>query len=147
MIVDLKAMAEKYAPQVYEIHSWEPGEMMEVRLTRPSLYNMARMGLVPNPLMGAMQAMFSADPKRVDAVDAKKQGDCVIAMAKYALVEPTYQQITDAGLTLTDQQLTDIYMFALGGAAALAAFRAPDRGQPVCDGGDVAHAAQQDPAH
>lgn len=140
---DLEKMAKQHGVQEYTIHGWTKGEMISVKMRRPGLYNMAAMGFVPNPLLGAMQKMFEGNGKALDTLDAKKQGECVIAMAKYALVEPTYAQLTDAGLELTDQQLMDIYMFALGGAAMLAGFRSEDRGQPVPDGGTVADAPER----
>ena len=123
-IVNLKDAAARYAVQELEISGWGPRETITVRAKRPTLYAMAAMGFIPNPLMGAMQAMLSGDVKKVEAVDLKKQADCVIAMARYALVEPTYDQMTDAGLTLNDDQLMELYMFALGGLDRVAAFRA-----------------------
>lgn len=142
MAIDLKAMAEKHGIIELEISGWGSGESITVKARRPSLYNMAAMGFIPNPIMGAMQAMFSGVTAKVDAVDARKQGECVIAMAKYALVEPTYQQIEEAGLKLTDDQLMEIYTFAIGGAAALAAFRKISGRQPGDAGGDLSDAAE-----
>lgn len=143
---DLEKMAKQHGVQERTIHGWANGEMITVKMRRPGLYNMAAMGFVPNPLLGAIQAMFSGDSAQLDRVDAKKQGECVIAMAKYALVEPTYAQLTEAGLELTDRQLMDIYLFALGGAAMLAGFRAEDRGQPVSDGDAMADAPERNSA-
>ena len=142
-MIDLEKLAEKHGTQTIRIHDWDGVGMIEVRAKRPGLYNMASMGFIPNPILGAMQALFSGDPARIDAVDAKKQGECIAAIAKYALVEPTYQEILDAGLELTDQQLTDIYQFALAGPARYAAFRVAVDGAAAPDGDAVPREAQQ----
>lgn len=142
-MIDLEKMAEKHGAQMIQIHDWDGTGLIEVKARRPGLYNMASMGFIPNPILGAMQALFSGDPRQINAVDAKKQGECITQIAKYALVEPTYQEILDAGLELTDLQLTDLYQFALAGPARYAAFRAQVDGAAQANGADVPGSAQQ----
>ena len=101
------------------------------------------MGFIPNPLLGAMQAMFSGSTAQINAVDAKKQGECLTAIARYALVEPTMAQITEAGLELTDQQLLELYQFALAGPVRYAAFRAAADGAAAANGAEVPGASER----
>ncbi len=142
-MLDLEKTAQRYGAQSIEIHDWDGSGMIEVRARRPGLYNMASMGFIPNPLLGAMQAMFSGNTAQINAVDAKKQGECLTAIARYALVEPTMAQITEAGLELTDQQLLELYQFALAGPVRYAAFRAAADGAAAANGAEVPGAPER----
>ena len=142
-MLDLEKTAQRYGAQSIEIHDWDGSGMIEVRARRPGLYNMASMGFIPNPLLGAMQAMFSGNTAQINAVDAKKQGECLTAIARYALVEPTMAQITEAGLELTDQQLLELYQFALAGPVRYAAFRAAADGAAAATGAEVPGAPER----
>lgn len=142
-MLDLEKTAQRYGAQSIEIHDWDGSGMIEVRARRPGLYNMASMGFIPNPLLGAMQAMFSGNTAQINAVDAKKQGECLTAIARYALVEPTMAQITEAGLELTDQQLLELYQFALAGPVRYAAFRAAADGAAAANGAEVPGASER----
>lgn len=142
-MLDLEKTAQRYGAQSIEIHDWDGSGMIEVRARRPGLYNMASMGFIPNPLLGAMQAMFSGSTAQINAVDAKKQGECLTAIARYALVEPTMAQITEAGLELTDQQLLELYQFALAGPVRYAAFRVAADGAAAANGAEVPGASER----
>ena len=142
-MLDLEKTAQRYGAQSIEIHDWDGSGMIEVRARRPGLYNMASMGFIPNPLLGAMQAMFSGNTAQINAVDAKMQGECLTAIARYALVEPTMAQITEAGLELTDQQLLELYQFALAGPVRYAAFRAAADGAAAANGAEVPGAPER----
>ena len=142
-MLDLEKTAQRYGAQSIEIHDWDGSGMIEVRARRPGLYNMASMGFIPNPLLGAMQAMFSGSTAQINAVDPKKQGECLTAIARYALVEPTMAQITEAGLELTDQQLLELYQFALAGPVRYAAFRAAADGAAAANGAEVPGAPER----
>lgn len=142
-MLDLEKTAQRYGAQSIEIHDWDGSGMIEVRARRPGLYNMASMGFIPNPLLGAMQAMFSGNTAQINAVDSKKQGECLTAIARYALVEPTMAQITEAGLELTDQQLLELYQFALAGPVRYAAFRAAADGAAAANGAEVPGAPER----
>ena len=134
-MLDLEKTAQRYGAQSIEIHDWDGSGLIEVRARRPGLYNMASMGFIPNPLLGAMQAMFSGNTAQINAVDAKKQGECLTAIARYALVEPTMAQITEAGL--------ELYQFALAGPVRYAAFRAAADGAAAANGAEVPGAPER----
>lgn len=142
-MLNLEKTAQRYGAQSIAIHDWDGSGLIEVRARRPGLYNMASMGFIPNPLLGAMQAMFSGNTAQINAVDAKKQGECLTAIARYALVEPTMAQITEAGLELTDQQLLELYQFALAGPVRYAAFRAAADGAAAANGAEVPGAPER----
>ncbi|MEG2623330.1 MAG: hypothetical protein RSC06_10560 [Clostridia bacterium] len=134
--IDLAAIAAKHGVQEIELPGWDE-QPFNVLAKRPTLYNMAATGFIPNPLLDTVRTMFFATAKEIDVLPADKQAKALIQMAKYALVRPTYDEIADAGLTLTDAQLLTLYAFATGGAAVLDAFRRAMRGGNERDGAAV----------
>lgn len=142
-IIDLAAVAAKHGVQDIILPGWDKGELFECRAKRPTLYNMASLGMIPNPLLKPIQTLFSGVRKDIDEVPVADQAKSLIQMAKYALVEPTYDELTEAGLTLTDEQLLTLYAFAIGGAAALEPFRDRLRGGAGGDGEVVPDEAER----
>lgn len=141
MIQDIEALRAKYGVREYPLPGWEPGEDFIAKLRRPSLTDMTAVaGYVPNPLMGVIADMFMPTAKKVSKIPQDQQAKALQAMAKFALVEPTYDQLTEAGISLTDQQYNAIYTFTLGGATALARFRKFNGLKPGGDGADVPNA-------
>lgn len=141
-MIDLAALAAKHGVQEIVLPGWEPGEVFPCKAKRPSIYNMASLGHIPNPLMGAAQKLFSGNAKLADETPLDEQAKVMISMARYALVEPSYADLEAAGIALTDEQLMCIYVYALKGVAVLEPFRALLRGGVSGDGAYVPDAAE-----
>ena len=113
---------KKYADgQEVDIPGYEIGTIWRVKLKRPSLINLAAAGKIPNPLLGAASELFTHGIK-----DASSNGDKFKDMAgvmrieaKAALAEPTYKELEEAGIELTDSQLLYIHNFVMTGIDAL----------------------------
>lgn len=122
MVTDLKTMLEKGGPQEVKLSGWDEDEIT-VRLRRPSLYEMAASGRIPNPLLGAADALFTANGAALGKISLEEQAKTLRVMAKAALVEPTMTELEEAGVELTDRQINEIYAYIIGGAAQLERFR------------------------
>lgn len=140
-----KKLAKRHGAVCLRLPGWD-GEDFCVRARRPSLYNLAASGLVPNPLLGAVQSLFAADDGALEDLPLERQAQALLAIARYALVEPSYEELTAAGLALTDEQLLALYVFAMGGAAALEPFRRYLDGDAVRGGAGVLPPALPDAA-
>lgn len=92
------------------------------RLGRPSLIVLAQEGNIPNPLLSAAGELFKNGLQSKSA-PFNELAQVMISVAKAAMLEPTYNQVTEAGLNLTDTQLLYIYMYASAGVDALRPFR------------------------
>ncbi len=103
-----------------ELIGWDE-KPVEVILRRPSLLGLATKGAIPNPLMTAAKNLFfkglAAD------CDLKTAGEVMQIVAKEALVSPTWDELQEAGIELTDRQLIEIFGYAQNGAQALSSFR------------------------
>lgn len=116
---DLKKIAEG---QEVELLGW--GETPFVcKLKRPSMLGLVANGEIPNPLLNAAYILFNGAKTTKDIINMKEQKELLTIMAKAAMVEPTYADLDEIGLELTDTQLLEIYNYTQIGVKALASFR------------------------
>lgn len=122
-VVSIDELKKKYAQEV-ELPGFDGTEAITVLLKRPSLMEMAASGKIRNDLLGAVAELFNEGITQVDSGKKFKElSDAMVEVAKAALVSPTYKEITDAGMSLTDQQLIFIHSFVNTGVDRLASFR------------------------
>lgn len=101
------------------------GQPFVARLRRPSLLRLVKDGMIPNPLLGTVNGLFMNDGNTIDFNDKemmKKMNDVVMIVVKNSLIEPTMQEIEEAGIDLTDEQKMAIYNYSQSGAEALSRF-------------------------
>lgn len=102
------------------------GQPFVARVRRPSMLVLAKQGKIPNTLLNSANELFSKGGAGMDGDNENMLADiysiCEI-ICESALKEPTYQQIKDAGLELSDDQLMAIFNYTQTGAKALESFR------------------------
>lgn len=126
MITDLERMKQGGGPKEVTLSGWD-GEEITVLLRRPTLFNMAASGQIPNPLLPAAEALFMMNGSRITKNSLTDTAKALIEIARAALVKPTLEEMAEAGLELTDEQLNEIYAFVIGGAKRLETFRSKMR--------------------
>lgn len=144
-VSDIKRIVEVAGAQEVALSGWD-AEPFVCRLRKPTVFGMAISGVVPNPLMPVVDRMFRLDKNLNDALKKIPMADSVkvmVGIAKVALVEPTYKQLEDAGVSLTDTQIMEIYSYVLGGAAGLERFHGELRGRPGGNGDQAERSAEQ----
>ncbi len=104
-----------------EIPSFSGDGSIEVKLRRPSLLSLAAEGVIPNELLACARELFNEGGKAQIQLD--ELGRLLVLFAKSSLVSPTFDELREQGITLTDEQLSAIYAFAQGGVRALIPFR------------------------
>lgn len=111
---------------VVQLPDFNDGQPFFARIRRPSIMKMASEGKIPNSLLATANALFSGSEEATD-VDNEGMLPQMLAvceeMAKATLMEPTYNDIVGAGLTLTDQQLIFLFNYSQGGVESLQSFR------------------------
>lgn len=102
------------------------GQPFVARVRRPSMLALAQAGKIPNTLLTAANELFSKGGGGMDADNENMLSDvygiCEI-ICEASLLEPSYQQIKEAGLELSDDQIMAIFSYAQTGAKALESFR------------------------
>lgn len=111
---------------VVELPSFSEGQPFVARLKRPSLLGMVKQGKVPNTLLVRANELFVQAGAGFDVEEEnmmEQMFDVLDLMAGETFVEPTYKEIKEAGIQLTDEQLMFIYNYAQQGVRALESFR------------------------
>ncbi|GAA0825260.1 esterase [Clostridium tertium] len=116
---DLKKIAEG---QEVELLGWGE-EPFVCKLKRPSMLGLVANGEIPNPLLNAAYILFNGAKTTKDVINMKEQKELLTIMAKAAMVEPSYTELEEIGLELTDTQLLEIYNYTQIGVKALTSFR------------------------
>ena len=121
-VTSIEKLKQLSQGQEVELQGWDEEPFVCI-LKRPSLLGLVENGDIPNPLLHAAYILFngSNDPK--DQINLKEANDLYRIIAKAAMVNPTYQEVIDAGVELTDMQLLEIYRFTQLGVKSLISFR------------------------
>lgn len=101
------------------------GEDVVFKLKRPSLLSMASKGRIPNALLAEANELFMVgiSDEDMDENTLKNMHDLFELMAVESMVEPTYEELKEAGIELTDTQLLFIYNYSQHGITSLSPFR------------------------
>lgn len=131
-------MSEMKITSIEELRSYANGEVVELpafsetqpfyaRIKRPSMMALVKSGKIPNSLLSAANKLFTADTETMfdesNEQALSQMFDIMDVMCEAAFVEPTYQQIREAGISLTDDQYTFIFSYCQNGVKALESFR------------------------
>ena len=111
---------------IVQLPDFAEGQPFIARLKRPSLLFLAKTGKIPNQLLKPANELFlkggaGADTEDLDMM--KQMYDVMETIAKSSLVKPTFEDITNAGIILSDEQLMAIFNYSQEGAKALKSFR------------------------
>lgn len=102
------------------------GQPFVARVKRPSMLMLANMGKIPNALLNSATQLFTKGGSGMDTKNGKTLSDiydiCEI-IAKASLVQPTYDDIINSGMTLSDDQVMAIFNYTQTGVKALENFR------------------------
>lgn len=121
---DLKQYAKG---SVVRFSDFADGQPFVARVRRPSLLALAKIGKIPNELLSVASGLFTKGvAASQDADNGKLLADvydvCRV-ICDAALVEPTLDQIEDAGLELSDKHMIEIFNYTQVGIKALEPFR------------------------
>lgn len=123
MITPLETMQAMTQPEEIALSGWKRGQEITVMVQKPNFYALLAKGSIPNPLIPEMDKLFVRRDRKGYAEPDAKFAETLETIAELTLVEPSYQQLIDAGVELTDDQLTELSIYATSGAEALATFR------------------------
>lgn len=102
------------------------GQPFIARLRRPSLMVLIKSGKIPNQLIAMATKMFANGGGAIDSDDADsivELLDVVDVLAEAAFVQPTYKQLQEAGIQLTDDQYMALFSYTQNGVEGLKSFR------------------------
>lgn len=113
--------------EVIELPGWTEEKPFYARVRRAALSSMIRAGKIPNPLIAAAQKLYEGARSKSTAT-FEETAKVMLMVVEEALAEPSAQQLADAGIALTEQQLSAVYLYATSGPRALEQFRMQSEG-------------------
>lgn len=132
--------------EVIEISPFTGENSINVRVKRPSILGLCQDGVIPNQLLGVARKLFYQED--IKNVALKEYGEVINIICKNTLVEPSIDQLKEAGLQLTDQQRFELWAYSQQGVEGLKSFRKVTKSAVNnSDGQDLQNKAQQDTEH
>lgn len=125
-VTSLEAMRAQSKGALVSLPPFNEGEELIVRLKRPSMLGLMKSGKIPNALIVSANKLFKGGPASFQTEDEEMMKELFSLfdiICEETFVEPTYKQIKDAGISLTDDQLIFIFGYTQAGVKHLESFR------------------------
>ena len=110
-----------------DIPGYADGEMFTVRLRKPNMLTLMKSGRIPNTLLESANGLFQGTKKESTKINSTKEWldmcELLSLMCEACLVSPTWKELTDAGIELTQEQMLAIFSYSQGGVKSLEPFR------------------------
>ncbi|PRR84741.1 hypothetical protein [Clostridium luticellarii] len=120
-ITSLDEIKKAASGQLVKLAGWGE-EPWVAKIKRVSLLDLIKEGVIPNSLLAAAQEIFMGKQSG-KSVNIGEISKVMEAVAKSMLVEPTWEQLEDRDIKLTDEQVTELFQYAQGGLKGLERFR------------------------
>lgn len=107
-----------------ELPPFVEGIPFVAKIRRPSMLALVKSGKIPNTLLNTANDLFTKST--VDTDNEQVLGDLfkiLDTLCEACFVEPTYQQLKENGVELTDDQLMFVFNYTQRGVNALDGFR------------------------
>ena len=122
-VTSISQLNEYAKGQLVELPSFGEGQPFFARLRRPSMLALAKSGKIPNSLLATANRMFDSSLDTKNENMLKEFYTVIETILEAAFVEPTYQEIKDAGVQLSDDQMIFVFNYTQQGVRALDQFR------------------------
>ena len=111
--------------QVVQLPDFADGQPLVARMRRPSMLMLAKAGKIPNQLLTSATDLFGGNTQAAASNPQylSQMLDIVMIICREALIEPTLDEIEEAGLQLSDDQMMAIFNYTQVGVRALKNFR------------------------
>ena len=109
-----------------KLPSFGPGQEFYARLKRPSMSDIIKNGEIPNALLDTANDLFAEGTQVLangDSNTTKDLFDVMDKLCEATFVEPSYSDIKEAGIKLTDEQMMFVFSYTQNGVKALDSFR------------------------
>ena len=110
--------------QIVKLPDFSEGQPFYARLRRPSMLSLMSNGKIPNSLVITANRLFNGK----GMVDRNENSMSEVlqlleVICESAFVEPSYKELKEAGVHLTDQQYMAVFNYTQEGVKALEPFR------------------------
>lgn len=112
--------------EIVKLPPFIQGQEFYAKLRRPSLLKLVQSGRIPNSLLRTANMLFSGEvDKELDRDDEfmKDMFDLIEVLADAVFIEPSWSELKQAGIELTDEQYMFIFNYTQEGVKAVEPFR------------------------
>lgn len=115
----------KYASgTIVRLPDFGDGQPFIAKIKRPSMLGLVKAGKIPNSLITQATQLFKSGAGSLGKGNTVDElYDIIEIVCREAMVKPTYDEIKNAGVTLSDNQLMAIFSYTQNGVKALESFR------------------------
>lgn len=127
-ITSIEELKEAMDGEIVELPAFDNAHRFIARLRRPSMLGMVESGNIPNSLLVQANGLFVSGASTMvsNKMDENMMKDMRVimeAICEQSFVEPTYKQLKENGIKLTDEQYMFIFNYSQRGVKALENFR------------------------
>lgn len=126
-ITDLNDLREYSQGTIVELPAFGEGQPFVAKVRRPSMLVLAKQGKIPNSLLTTANNLFTGNGgEGFDQDDEKllsEMYDVCMIICDACLISPTLDDIHNAGMELSDDQIMAIFNYTQNGVKALEPFR------------------------
>ena len=111
---------------IIELPPFVEGHQFFARLKRPSMLKLVKANKIPNELLTSANSLFAQGTRNLNTLDKGMMSNLFGVMdiiCEEAFVEPTYKELKEAGIELTDDQIAFIFGYTQNGVKQLESFR------------------------
>ena len=124
-VVDITQLKKYAEGEIVELPEFGEGKPFIAKLRRPSLMALAKNGKIPNGLLETANSLFFSGVKEstLDMDSLANMFELMEVVASACFIEPSWEEIQESGVQLTDEQLMAVYQYSQKGINALKPFR------------------------
>ncbi len=129
-VTPITTLKEYAKGELVEFPPFAEGQPFVARVKRPSMMVLMKTGKIPNSLMMTANALFTGDNSKaaMDEDFYREVLGVIEVIAEASLVEPSWKELRDEGIELTDDQYTFLFNYTQKGIKALEPFRGEQQG-------------------
>lgn len=120
-ITSIKKLLEVSQGELVNLPPFALDTEFVAKLKRPSMMKLASNGKIPNALLSRANALFveraTEDPDTEEML--QELGQVMDVIAEACFVEPSWEQLKEAGIELTDEQYIAIFQYSQKGLEQL----------------------------
>ena len=125
-VTSIEELRQQSVGTIVSLPPFSEGREFNAILRRPSMLSLIRAKKIPNSLLTSANKMFTGGPGSLDTANEAMMDEIFSIMdviCEAAFVEPTYKEIREAGIELTDDQLMFVFGYTQNGVKQLESFR------------------------
>lgn len=125
-VTSLETLKKIAKGEIVKLPGFYGDEPFVVRMVRPSMLDLISAGEIPNPLLNTASKLFMKGTRSINEnslSDMQGFTELLEVLCEKSIVEPSYKDIKDAGVRLTDEQKGAVLAYIQHGVKKLDNFR------------------------